>query len=273
MSSKTISQNSEKRLTGVHASIKKDGSTFFRASITYQGKHIALGNYKSEFVAHKAYLEARKILDNNDITLSDYSHVLVLSFSKYVSLINFRDNKFYISTPIILKKGYFLYYLSNRDVYTFDIDDLFYYSSHTIQKRGSHLFVADYGSQISIMTRYGIPPYAVAGRDYIFINGDSTDLRYANIQIINRYRGVRLFTEKGFQKYKVIIHVKSNFVVGVYDSEIEAAIAYNKAADLLIKQGITKKFEPNYIEDLRPMDYADIYTRIKISPKIINWKG
>ena len=57
-------------------------------------------------------------------------------------------------------------------------------------------------------------------------------------------------------------------MVGKYNSEAEAAIAYNKAADILIRNGIKKNFQLNYVEDLSPSQYADLYMRIKIAPKI-----
>ena len=155
----------------------------------------------------------------------------------------------------------------------FDIDDLFYYSSHKIMKRGGHLFVADYGSQLSILQRYGIKSYAVFGRDYLFANDDPFDLRYENIIILNRYHGVRQFAHKGFIRYKTFIHIKSNYVVGVYNSEVEAAIAYNKAADILIKNGVNKKYQLNYIEDLSASQYADLYVKVKIPKKIYALKS
>ena len=258
-------------LSGVQTAVYKDGSTYYRASITHKGKHIALGSYDNPMMAHAAYLEARGIIENSAWELKDWKKDYALSFQKCVILVNFRDQGVYIGTPILLKKDFFLYYLSYNDILTFDIDDLFYYSSHSIMRRGSHLFVADYGSQISIYSRYGIPPYAVAGRDYRFINSDSTDLRYQNIEIINRYRGIRMYTEKGFQRYKAVIHIRSSYVIGHYNTEYEAAIAYNKAADILLKKGVKKKYELNYIEDLSPKDYADIYTRVKISKRIQNY--
>lgn len=69
---------------------------------------------------------------------------------------NFRDNGVYIKTPIYLRRNYFEYFLSPTLILKFDIDDLFYYSSHRIQKRGGHLFVSDYGMQYNILSRYGI---------------------------------------------------------------------------------------------------------------------
>jgi hypothetical protein len=65
-----------------------------------------------------------------------------------------------------------------------------------------------------------------------------------------------------------VIHIRSSYVIGHYNTEYEAAIAYNKAADILLKKGVKKKYELNYIEDLSPKDYADIYTRVKISKRI-----
>ena len=52
-------------------------------------------------------------------------------------------------------------------------------------KRGNHYFVADYGLQVNILNRYGIRNYSVRNRDYRFINGDETDFRRQNIEIIN----------------------------------------------------------------------------------------
>lgn len=256
------------RNTGVYETALKDGTPTYRASITHRGKHLSLGSYMDADSAAVAYREARHILSDPDFGISSYRSDMFLPFDKFICLINFRDKGMYISNPIYLEKKYFLYYLSPSLVYKFDIDDLFYYSSHKIMKRGSHLFVADYGSQLSVLARYGIRSYAVAGRDYLFANDDPTDLRYENIIILNRYHGVRQFAEKGFIRYKSIIHIRSNYVVGKYNTEAEAAIAYNKAADILIKNGIKKNFQQNYVEDLTPSQYADIYTKLKISKKI-----
>ena len=263
---------SKKNYIGVYSTFLKDGTPSYRASITYYGKHISLGSYSKITRASKAYKEAAAVLENDAISISSYKKDMALSFDKFVSLINYRDKGMYISNPIYLEKKYFLYYLSPSQVLKFDIDDLFYYSSHKIMQRGTHLFVADYGSQLSIRERYGIKSYAVEGRDYRFANDDPCDFRYENIIILNRYRGVRQFAEKGFVKYKAVIHVKSNYVVGKYNTEAEAAIAYNKAADILIKNGVKKAFQLNYVEDLSPSQYADIYMNIKISPKIFEIK-
>ncbi len=261
------------KVAGVYETSLKDGTKSYRASITFKGKHIALGSFSDAQHAGDAYSQAQDILSDSSFTLSSYEKEKSLSFEKCVVLINFRDKGLYIPTPIYLEKKYFFYYLSPNHMLIFDIDDLFYYSSHKIMKRGSHLFVADYGSQISILSRYGIRSYAVEGRDYRFANGNANDLRYENIEVLNRYHGVRQYAERGFLKYKTVIHVNGDYIVGKYNTENEAAIAYNKAADILKKNGIDKNYMLNYIEDLTAAQYADLYSYIKISPKIMKLTG
>lgn len=123
------------------------------------------------------------------------------------------------------------------------------------------------------MSRYGIKNYAVEGRDYRFINGSPNDLRYENIEILNRFHGVSVVQEKGLTRYQVKIHVKGNVNVGTYDTEMEAAIAYNKAIDLLKKAGIDKAYSPNYMEGISPDVYADLYRSIQVSPRLLNYRS
>ena len=255
---------------GVYKATKKDGTIYYRASITYQGKHISLGSFSSESKAHIAYLEAGSIIDSDEENLLNYKHQnSVLSYDKLVSLFNFRDNKIYFKNPIYLQKGYFLYYLSQSRILKFDNDDLFYYSQHKIQCRGNHLFVAYYGMQCSILSRFGIKPFSVAGRDYSFANGDDTDYRYSNIIVINKYHGVQKEIKNGITKYKSVIHVNGDFIIGRYSSEEEAAIAYNKASDYCKKMGLKKDFFQNFIEEMSPREYANIYTQIHLPSKLI----
>lgn len=262
----------ERKMPGVFPAQKKDGTVYYRSSITHKRKHISLGSYDTPYKAYGAYLEAAGLLKDDSLLLHDYSMHRVLSFEKWVTLINFRDNNIYFSTPIYLHKKYFDYYLSPTQILKFDIDDLFYYSSRKIMQRGRHFFVADYGMQVNIVSRYGIKNYAVPGRDYRFVNGDFLDFRYENIEIYNIYHGVtRKETKKGI-KYASKIHINGNYTIGNYDTDTEAAIAYNKAIDILKKAGITKNFVPNYLEGLSPKAYADIYSTLPISPKIINYK-
>lgn len=259
-------------LPGAYLAFKKDGTAYYRSSITFQNKHISLGSFLSEEHAHQAYQEATRLLSDFSTTIDDiFSLPTILSFNKAISLLNFRDNHIYFKNPIYLRNNYFVYYLSPSEELKFDIDDLFYYSSHKIMRRQGHLFVNDYGMQISILSRYGIKSYAVAGRDYYFANEDSLDFRYSNIIIVNRYYGVTKITAHNACSYKVQIHINGNYTVGTYQQEEEAAIAYNKAVDLAKKSGINKNFQTNYIESYSPREYADAYSRIKLSKKYLNY--
>jgi len=262
----------EKKLPGVYPTTKKDGTVYYRSSITYKRKHISLGSYSTSAMACGAYLEATEVLKDVSLTLHSYTSLRILPFDKWVSLINFRDNNIYFATPIYLYKKYFEYLLSPKEILKFDMDDLFYYSTRKIMRRGRHFFVADYGMQVNIANRYGIKNYAVEGKDFRFVNGDSLDFRYENIEILNIYHGVSFqHTKKGIM-YVAKIHINGNYTIGKYTTDTEAAIAYNKAIDILKKAGVTKNYSPNYMEGLSPSAYADIYSKIKISDKILNYR-
>ncbi len=253
---------------GVFPATKKDGTLYYRASLTFRGKHISLGSYPTELFAFSAYREALRILKDPALSLSGYSFTdALLSFEKIVVLFNFRDKGLYIKTPVYLKESFFEYWFSPDYVLKFDIDDLFYYSSHKIQRRGGHLFVSDYGSQTTILSRYGIRAYAVPGRDFLFVNGDKTDFRYANIRIINAYYGVEEAGDTLRPQYKARIHINGNFSLGTYPTAEEAAIAYNKACDMAHDAGLNRNYPQNYIEKLSPREYADIYSRLKLPKK------
>ncbi len=257
--------------TGVYTARKKDNSIYYRASLTHRGKHISLGSFDTKEAAYSCYLLARQILETTNTQLDDYPADATIPYDKWVILHNLRDNGIYFPTPIYLRPSFFLYYLSKDCILKFDKDDLFYYSSHKIMARGNHLFVSDYGMQVNILNRYGIMNYAVPGRDYHFINKDEHDFRYANISIVNRYHGVS--EQPGLQKstYITRIHIKGQLKVGTYATEIEAAIAYNKAIDILRKNGIQKQYMQNFIEDISPKEYAEIYSTLEISPRILNY--
>lgn len=253
-------------LPGVYTATKKDGTLYYRSSITFRNKHISLGSFSSEMDASQAYSNANTLLHSNLDIENAFYFTRYFSFQKLVSLINFRDNNMYFATPIYLHKNYFSYYLTLSKELKFDIDDLFYYSSHKIMQRQGHLFVNDYGMQVTILSRYGVKPYAVCGRDYLFVNGDSNDYRYSNIEVINPYYGVTLLDNN---RYQVKIHINGDYIVGIYKSIEKAAIAYNKAVDLVRSAGIKKKYSENYIETISPKEYAEIYTNLKISEKLI----
>ena len=257
---------------GVYQAKRKDGTIYYRASITYRRKHISLGGFPTRETANAAYLEAGRLIYSLNITLNNYEETSPLPFEKWVIIINFRDNGLYFGTPIYARPKFFYYYLSPALVLKFDIDDLFYFSSRKIMKRNGHLFVADYGMQVNILSRYGIRNFAVAGKDYLFLNGDNTDFRHENIQLINQYQGVFAVIVKGKKKYKARINLPGYYIIGTYATEIDAAIAYNKAVDILKKNGVQKNYTPNYIDGLSPSTYADIYSQLKISEKIMQYK-
>jgi hypothetical protein len=255
-------------LKGVYEAKKKNGTIYYRSSFTYKGKHISLGSFDTEKDANKAYDEALYCSLKDSVTINMYSDKWVLPFEKMVIIINLRDNGIYFGTPIYVRSKFFYYYYSLDYVLKFDIDELFYYSSHKIMKRNGHLFVADYGMQVNILNRYGIKNHAAKGKDYVFINGDDTDFRRENIQIINNYFGVDKTMYRGKEKYRARINIPNYYTIGYYNSETESAIAYNKAIDILKKNGVTKNYTPNYIEGISPSLYADIYSKLKISDKI-----
>ncbi|MEG0961729.1 MAG: hypothetical protein RR139_03525 [Lachnospiraceae bacterium] len=259
-------------LPGVYIATKKNGTLYYRSNITFSNKHISLGSYSTEHLAHQAYQEAGSLLYDLSVSLEDsFLFSTILPFDKVISLLNFRDNHIYFKTPIYLKNNFFLYYVSKQDELKFDIDDLFYYSSHKIMRRLGHLFVSDYGMQVNILSRYGIKNYAVMGRDYCFVNEDTTDYRYSNIIIINPYHGVTKSSLKGIVSYQAKIHINGTFIVGTYPTVEIAAIAYNKAADLAKNNGISKNFQTNYIDNYSPREYAEIYSTVKISKKYTNY--
>lgn len=259
-------------LTGVFKATKKDGTLYYRANITYKGKHISLGSFRTEQEAHLAYLEADQLLQNTAVTINNILFTeYLLSHEKIIALLNYRDNRIYIKNPIYMYRSYFNYYLAPDEIYKFDIDDLFYFSSHKLLKRGGHLYVNDYGMQVTVLSRYGIRNFAVAGIDYTFANQDPYDLRYENIININPFHGVRQINKNGIISYDAYIHIRGDYRIGSYTTLHEAAIAYNKAADLARQHGITKNFPTNFITELSAREYAQSYVEVQISEKYRNY--
>jgi hypothetical protein len=266
-------------IAGVYTTLKKNKETYYRTSVTYRNKHISLGSFSDEVVAGAVYQEALAILSDADTyyinpgssTTSYNKCHSFISFEKFVILINFRDHHIYFKTPIYLGQHYFLYFLNTNMILRFDVDDLFYYANHKIMSRGGYLYVNDYGMQTNILSRYGIKNHAVLGRDYIHINGDDHDYRYQNLHIINRYQGVTKIIHRGFTRYRAKIHIQGDFTIGTYTSETEAAIAYNKAVDMLSSL-VPITYQKNYIEDLSDIDYAKIYNHVRISSKIRHYQ-
>ena len=260
---------------GVFAAVKKDGSVYYRASITFRCKHISLGSFTSESEAHGAYQSADKLLSATvPITPEDYQETQfpLLPFSKWISLLNFKNNGIYIKTPIYLRKKYFQYYLSSEETLLFDVDDLFFYSNHAIMKRGGHLFVAEYGMQTNIRSRYGIRAYASKDIDFTFVNGNENDYRYSNLNVLNPYHGVTIVHDKGHTEYIAKLHLNGNYLIGRFPSLIEAAIAYNKAVDLACMHGCTKQFPQNYIDSLSSKEYLAYYKKITLPDRLLSYR-
>jgi len=253
-------------LPGVYKAIRKNNTVYYRASITHKNKHISLGSFDTEADAHSAYKEATDVIGDPECNVDSYSNVKrVLGFDKWVVLCNFRDNGVYIPNPIYVRPRLFYYYFSPDDFFIFSSEDLFYYSAHKIQRRGGHFFVADYGSQINILSRYGIKSHAVAGKDYVFLNGNHQDMQYSNVKVINAYYGVSMESPGN---YRAKIHINGYMNIGIYEDAITAAIAYNKAIDILNERGNTRQYNSNYIDGLSPKSYADIYASVHVSKKL-----
>ena len=128
-----------KKLAGVYETTKKDGSVYYRSSVTYKRRHISLGSYENAQSAHLAYRLALSVLEpDSPITIETLSQLYrtesaslekskkniakfdSLPFEKAVCLLNFRDNGIYFSSPIYLKKSFFYYYLTPEITLLFD---------------------------------------------------------------------------------------------------------------------------------------------------------
>lgn len=248
----------------------------YQAKISLDGRRISLGTFSSKQKEKKACDSAKQIYFSNDITLDDAlimfeekgEEGLNISFDILISILNYRDNRIFIKTPIYIRLNYISYFLTPKVELKFDVDELFYYSSHKILTRGNSLhslYVNDFGIQERISERYGLHVFSVKDRDYKFLNGDETDFRSSNISIINRFVGVfKKYYEKNKFYYEVKIHINGEFIIGKFKDEIKAAIAYNKAADYANKKGLKKSFNQNYIEDISKDEYKKIYEDIKL---------
>ena len=67
---------------GVYTARKKDNSIYYRASLTYRGKHISLGSYDTKKAANSCYLLARQILESYDSHVEDYPPHCAIPYDK-----------------------------------------------------------------------------------------------------------------------------------------------------------------------------------------------
>ena len=247
-------------MLGVYEAKTKDGMSVYRSKISYNGKSVSLGTYETMEGANGAYNEAKKLyfdesLNIDEVFLGDSIREghkgRFLPSDKVVSILNHRDHNIYIKTPIYIRTGYISYYLRDGREMKFDMDELFYYSSHRILKRGESLYV---------------------NVDYTFVNGDELDFRSANVIVINRFFGVHRKEEiAGKPYYETKIHINGDYIIGRYKSDVRAAIAYNKAADYAKEHGLDKEFPQNYVDDISPREYADVYLELKLPKKFLEF--
>lgn len=250
---------------GIYKTKRRDGSPSYRVSFYHEKKHISIGSYRSLSEAEASLDEALRFYDDPSVTIWNFaSRLHHISADKAVSIINHRDRGVYFKTPIYLMNGYFLYFLQGSGIYKFDNDDLFYYSTHRILVHDGHLYVNDYGSQYSLFQRYGIRSYAVAGTDYDFANGDPYDLRYENIIVKNPYTGVRAVEGLRLAGFEARIHIRGYYSLGTFKTPEEAALAYNKAVDLLWSHGFQKNYTKNYITEFSSEQYQTMYNKITL---------
>lgn len=257
---------------GIFQTQKKDGSVYYRVSINYRNKHISIGSTNTYEEAVKIYQWAWEIVRKNRYKVSDYLTLKPsIAFDKWVILINFRDKGLYFKTPIYLSKSYFTYHLDPATELLFDVDDLFFYSSHKIFRRGNYFFVNDFGMQLNILSRFGIRNYAKDGKDYHFIDGNPYNLRYENIQIVNPYIGVELCLKNKKNYYRAKIHILGYINIGYFHSPHKAAIAYNKAVDF-VKRYLypDRNYSKNYVDAISQEEIDFYYTSIKLPDYLLH---
>ena len=63
---------------GVYKTNKKDGSVYYRVSITYKSKHISIGSYDDEAIAARVYTIASNILSLPDIYYIDTEQLPII---------------------------------------------------------------------------------------------------------------------------------------------------------------------------------------------------
>ncbi|MGL4738283.1 MAG: hypothetical protein ACRCW2_12610 [Cellulosilyticaceae bacterium] len=246
--------------------ITKHNRTQYTVYYLYKSKKIYIGIFVSELQAQKAYDYCHHILDHT-LTLEDFIPGII-DFKKWISLINLRDHGVWINQPIYLYETFFKYFLEEKIVLTFDLKDLFFFSTSKISKRGNYLFTTNRHSQSSILTRFGLPPKSTYGKDYEFANGDRYDFRRTNLIIHTHYQGVSCKRSTNKCLYTTRIYHHKPIVVGHYESEVTAAIAYNKAIDTLMTMGVSREYTPNTIPYLTHSEYQAIYEGIRLTPRL-----
>ena len=73
---------SKQNLRGVYPATKKDGTVYYRASITHQNKHISLGSYDTPGEAHAAYWEGAILLTKKDLVGMRQHAILIKDYER-----------------------------------------------------------------------------------------------------------------------------------------------------------------------------------------------
>ncbi|OON96469.1 MAG: hypothetical protein ATN36_00750 [Epulopiscium sp. Nele67-Bin005] len=239
----------------------------YKTYFTFNKKRFYLGSFNSKDEATQAAQEAYQITHSN-INL-EKTNCEALPFNKVVILINFRDNGTYFNNPIYVRDNHFSYFINNEVELLFDMIHLFFFSTHKIYQRNQLFYTQHKFTQLSILNRLGIIPSSKVNKDYFFINGNIYDFRKDNLKIIKNYFGVSTLQKDEKTYYRTTISMPNTVVVGTYESEIQAAIAYNKALIFLKEKGVETKAKENNIPYLTKKEYDALYHQVELSPKFM----
>ena len=244
-------------------------SNQYRAYYLYKSKKIYIGLYNNYEEALLSYNFIDELF-RSSLSIDAFKETLPISFEKFIRCLNFRDSNIYIKTPIYIYKDHFKYYFSPDFYLIFDLRDLVYFSTNKIHKRGEYLYTYIGDHQESILKHFGFTKKMTYQTDYQFVNGNRYDFRRTNMKVTNHYTGV--FYEMKYNKPTFVTRIFTDkyLVVGHYETEIQAAIAYNKAIDLLSNKPFAHKYHKNTIPFLTHLEYEQIYENIPISKRLVH---
>lgn len=246
---------------------KQSGDTVkYRVYYMYQSKKIYIGIYETSEKAQEVYAWVDTKMSSG-FSLEDYLGSPI-AFDKFITLLNFKNNGAYFSVPIYIFPDHFKYYLSEDFYMIFSLKDLFFISNYKIHKRGQYLYINIGTRQENLLKRFGISNHATYGVDYLMHNGNRYDLRRENIHILNHYKGVQYEDKYHTKTYVARIRTTQYLVIGHYDSELLAAIAYNKAVDYLEKSSSSCSYEKNEFPFLTRQEYQSLYDKVEVSKRL-----
>jgi hypothetical protein len=249
--------------------ITKNNQITYRVYYPYYKKKIYLGLYKDLASATHAYDYVDQIMHSQkNLATCVQTSKAFISFHKLIILLNYRDTKLYFNKPIYLDGYFFSYYLDENTKLIFDKEDLFFFSTHTLGKRGGYLYVENGISQTSLLSRFGIPNYSKVGKDYFFKNENPLDFRRENLIVNNTFIGVSKEIKYKKEVYVARITLKNTLIIGYYETATQAAIAYNKAAMLLMDKNPKKQYTLNTLDYLTASEYSQIYESVAVSPRL-----